>query len=1633
MKKSIIILITFLYVSLSVFANSKRSVLFINSFSIEGRWSRDIYSGIYLTLKAKIPGVEFHHIDMDSKNIGNISYCPELSELIKAKYGPDYFDAVIVASDNALEFAVDYKEELFPNTPIVFCSVFKKTVDAIQKRNIPITGEINFGDLSGNFKMARELFPDKDKYFIINDEFDIGTYFKQYIETYIEPDFEGIKFIYSDAGIDDIKDQIEQFDDRYVVFLGAYERIGGANVYDDIDVTMKITSNEDIPVFAFADIDIENGVLGGLVVSGKQYGIAAANRVVDILNNNATDTAVIMTHNAACIFDYNVFKEFELLGKDVPHEITFINREDSFLVTHLKIIIFILTFITILIVLIIFLIRNIRKRIEAEQLIRENTAKKYNEIIENSLDGILIIQDGIFVYSNKRFCDLTGFDYNDIIGMEFHKLVAPMYKDKAKSNYNNRIQGKDIPKEYEIDILDSRGSVITVWLNAAIIEYNGKPADYIYIRDITKEKEDKQKVVYSEIKYRSLFENAPVAIIMLSKEVILDMNPYAIEMFGAKGIEEFEGKGIIDISAKYQDDGMPANILAKRYIKLAYEGKQQEFNWVSKTLSGTEFQVSVSLSAYNQYGTDMLFAIVTDLTERIESEKILIDSEEKYRSVFNNSHTPLLLLEDVFIVDCNMAAIDMFKAKDKTELIGKTVIDLSPMENADGLLNLVGELRDTISTKNSITFEWSHIRFTGEVFPVIVHANKINFNMKDYLFASIEDLTDKIKAQRALLDSEQRYKTIFEESADAIIVIKNNVIFDCNGNAVRLFEVPSKSSLIGMEPLIYSKENSNYIYKSEGLIRNLIDESVGNQGTVSFKWTLLTDNGREVQLKVYANKLSLNNDELIIARIEDLTDIIKSERKLKDSEKKYRRIFDNSLSALLLLSDDIIVDCNPSAVDLFGKQKKEDLIGKHIYNFSKSVQPDGVSLVEYNEVINREIKREGRYIFEWIHMADNGDDIPCRVSISTINLGGELLQFASIEDRRAQYKAEQELQEKEERYRTIFENALHGFFVIDNNNKIYECNTRFLQLLDYTSNTNIIGREIRDISYYKQMADMSVDEYIKYVDDEIVTNGGANFLWILKTENNRPVYVNASVNKMTIKGEGYQFCAIEDISDKLKAEQAFKDSEERYRKIFQNALNGFIILNKDNEIVDCNPQFVRMMETTDENQIIGRNLYDISDQIQNRDQNARIYGKSINRMVEKKGATTAQWNLNSVKGNLVITNASITEIWLKDEMFQFCTFDDVSEKVAAEKALKDSEEKLRLIFDEANIGIVLGDISGNVIKANSKFYEMLGYDDDEELPAETKELLSSDIDTDQTQNKYKKGDVLLYKIEKQFKKKDGTYLDVRSHVSARLDVNGNYHHFVSIIEDYTEKKNAEMCLVESQKVLKELNATKDRFFSIIAHDLKNPFNTMLGFSELLINSVKEYDYDKIEHYSHVLHKSTRRGFDLLNNLLEWSRSQMGMMKYTPKKNKLSEIFKSVILISDTTAKKKGITINYNIHNNEYVFCDINMINAVIRNLVSNAIKFTKSGGNITISTNIIEDNIKISVKDTGVGMSAEVIEKLFKLDSEVSSAGTEGEKGTGLGLILCNEFIKKHGRNLDVTSIVGEGSEFVFYLPICID
>jgi PAS domain S-box-containing protein len=237
-------------------------------------------------------------------------------------------------------------------------------------------------------------------------------------------------------------------------------------------------------------------------------------------------------------------------------------------------------------------------------------------------------------------------------------------------------------------------------------------------------------------------------------------------------------------------------------------------------------------------------------------------------------------------------------------------------------------------------------------------------------------------------------------------------------------------------------------------------------------------------------------------------------------------------------------------------------------------------------------------------------------------------------------------------------------------------------------------------------------------------------------------------------------------------------------------------------------------------------------------------------------------------------------------------------------------------------------------------------------------------------------------------------------------------------------------LAESEKKLQLLNASKDRFFSIISHDLKNSFFAVMGLSHMLADPDNDDSEEKKLETAKMLNESSKNLYAFLENLLSWARVQQGDMDFEPGNNDLFNIAKEVTDIFSAKADENGVLLINKIDINTPTFCDENMAKTILRNLVSNALNFTKKGGSVTVSSKNNEDEVIITVADTGVGISEENINKLLRIDKKHIGTNMHGQRGTGLGLILCREFVEKHNGNIWIESEVGKGSRFVFTLPL---
>ncbi len=362
------------------------------------------------------------------------------------------------------------------------------------------------------------------------------------------------------------------------------------------------------------------------------------------------------------------------------------------------------------------------------------------------------------------------------------------------------------------------------------------------------------------------------------------------------------------------------------------------------------------------------------------------------------------------------------------------------------------------------------------------------------------------------------------------------------------------------------------------------------------------------------------------------------------------------------------------------------------------------------------------------------------------------------------------------------------------------------------------------------------------------------------------------------------------------------------------------------------------------------------------------------------------------------------------------------------KALRESEEKYRSFFKTSTDCVFITTKEGEWLDMSDGAPEFFGYKSMEELKkVNIRELYENppdrEFDMSEIEQQGFTKDVMF-----NLKKKDGSIIKALISSVAVKDNDGNVVAFQGSIRDITAQKEAEITLKKNQEYLQELNASKDKFFSIISHDLRSPFNSILGFTELLWKNSGDFSRAEIEKIAYDIYKTGNETIDLLNNLLEWSSSQTGKLKINPENFFLKSVVDDTIDLLNEYAIKKNITVLNEVPGQIKVFADKNMIGSVIRNLLSNAIKFTQNG-NVRITAKDVNSFVEFLITDTGVGIKPEDMKKLFRLDTEFSTPGTANEKGSGLGLILCKEFIEKNHGEIFVESEEGKGTRFILKLP----
>ncbi len=488
---------------------------------------------------------------------------------------------------------------------------------------------------------------------------------------------------------------------------------------------------------------------------------------------------------------------------------------------------------------------------------------------------------------------------------------------------------------------------------------------------------------------------------------------------------------------------------------------------------------------------------------------------------------------------------------------------------------------------------------------------------------------------------------------------------------------------------------------------------------------------------------------------------------------------------------------------------------------------------------------------------------------------------------------------------------------------------------------------------------------------------------------------------------------LSDLNEKLL------QSEEKYKLVVEESPN-IMFIQKDGKILFANKQFIEMSGfTMDELKEIS--IFDLvspEDKLIARERaDKRLSGKNVPDEYEVKAI-----NKNGITRYFIL-HLSLTEYNGESAILGIGT------DISAKKKNLETIRKLRVSIEQSNAVIFIFDTEGVIDYANNAFCEQTGYSMEEAIGMNVRMLNPKEFKISESEefwNYLRTGK----KWEGEFKcaKKNGELYWEKALVSPIFDASGQITHYTSITNDITREKTVIRQLKKREAELNEANATKDRFFSIIGHDLKNPFNAIMGYTSLLLSQYDTLTKDERLDYLENISLAADSTYNLLENILEWSRTQMGKIDFKPDNFDLSTLINDVIILSRTQAAAKNIRLLSKVKYRTYVFADSYMVKTVLRNLVSNAIKFTEKG-EVIIETEELESRVMVSVIDTGVGISDDAIDKLFKIDENIKTSGTRNEKGTGLGLILAKEFVLKNGGKIWVNRMKGQGTIFSFTLP----
>ncbi len=1255
---------------------------------------------------------------------------------------------------------------------------------------------------------------------------------------------------------------------------------------------------------------------------------------------------------------------------------------------------------------ILCLARDITERKAQEAAIKEERDKAQLYLDMAAFIFIIINPQGQVTMINRKGCEVLGYEKDEIIGKNWFDHFLPHHvSTKVKDVFRQIIDGNLESLEfYENTVLTSNNEErLIAWRNTILRDEAGNVTGSLSAgEDITEKRKAEEEIRNNYALLRMAGETTKFGgwSVNLKKERMVWSEVVARIHEMPEGYSPTVKEVVGFYAPEWQER------IKTLFTDCAQNGKPFDEEMEIITAKGNRIWIRTNGEAVRDEAGRIIKVqgAFQDIHERKKADEVLKASMQKFKSsvdimldafgMYNAVRDESNRIVDFRIDFVNEMACSLNQLTGE-EQIGKRLCEILPAHKKSGLFDEYVKVveKGVVLDKESI---WYEDIYGGQLSRRAFDIKAIKFG--DGFIASWRDITKRKITEDELIKSEAR--------ATALVSALPDLMFRLDHQGVIL---DYKASI---DELYYQESNMRGRTIHEVTPKEFADMTVS-------KVTLTLQAGEiqefEYQLPVpgkglqdYEARMVPSGSNEVVAIIRNITAHKMAERRIAESEANARAIMEATHDVFILLDKNgILIDCNEAHARRLGMTRAE-MVGKNVFDYLPA--DIGEKRKTYvDEVIRTEKPFSGE---------DFREGYWNEFSIYPVFVGGKITDRVAVYsmDITQKKKFLEALHESEQRYKELANSIADIFFAMDHN-MVYTHWNKASELLTGIPAEEAIGKSLYDI--FPDVRGTKVESF--YL-NALETNQPANYV--------NEYEIGGLVKSIDLHAYPSKTGLVvfaKDISDRINIEKSLKKSEEKFREFFHHASIGMYRSRLDgSSFIDVNANFASSLGYTAD-EMIGTSplLYYAFPHDRER---------LITRL-EKHGSVTGE-EVQFVTRAGVIRDFIVTVRIDADHNILEGSLLDITERKQMEKNLKESERQKSSIISNLP-GFVYrcaNDRDWTMSYLSEACTRLTGYTPEDFI--DNHKLSYNDIILPEYR------EFLWEKWQKVLEEKD-VFVDEYRIIRADQEIrwmweqgqgiysdSGELMFLEGFITDITERKLAEEKLLENAAILRELNATKDKFFSIIAHDLKSPFNAIIGFSEFLIQDARHLDVKEIEDYSRMINSSANQTLQLLENLLSWARMQQGRLQFTPKQLVLNEIAKEVISLMIENAEGKNISLQNHIPRHIIVNADEEMLKTIIRNLFSNAVKFTHRGGKISITAEVIADEIMISVKDTGIGISSENIKKLFRIGSDFTMRGTNNEKGTGLGLILCRDFVERHGGRIGVESEVGNGSTFFFSLPV---